>query len=345
MKKTLIMTMAAFAMASAAFAQTEATDAKALKAAEAKAKKELKAKNAAELKAFKAKQKADLAKFVENQKNELKNGGVVVENIAMDTEADTLAYMFGISRAEGLKNYVITQLGVEESQLGKFAEGILARADMDPNDQEQKAFLAGNNIGGQLGQMTEQFSKDYYAADPDKSINVKIVSAGVIAALFEQGDVTSEQANQMLQERMTKRQEANNQRLYGANREAGEKFLAENKTKEGVITLPSGLQYKVITMGTGAKPTAQDKVEVDYEGTLIDGTVFDSSYKRGKAATFGVTQVIKGWTEALQLMPAGSKWELYIPYQLAYGERQSGKDIKPYSALIFTVELKSIVEK
>ena len=146
----------------------------------------------------------------------------------------------------------------------------------------------------------------------------------------------------MFQQRMTERQAANKEKLYGANREAGQKFLAENKTKPGVVTTASGLQYKVITEGTGEKPTASQKVKVDYEGRLIDGKVFDSSYERGQPATFGVTQVIAGWTEALQLMPVGSKWELYIPYELAYGDRETGGDIKPYSALIFTVELKGI---
>ena len=141
---------------------------------------------------------------------------------------------------------------------------------------------------------------------------------------------------------MTARQAANKERLYGPNRLAGEKFLEENKTKEGVQTTASGLQYKVIKMGDGEKPTASQKVKVDYEGRLIDGTVFDSSYKRGQPATFQVNQVIKGWTEALQLMPVGSKWELYIPYELAYGDRETGGDIKPYSALIFKVKLHGI---
>ena len=123
----------------------------------------------------------------------------------------------------------------------------------------------------------------------------------------------------------------------------GEMFLMENAKKEGVVTLPDGLQYKVLTAGTGAKPTDADRVVVKYEGKTIDGKVFDSSYKRNpQTTTFGVTQVIKGWTEALKLMPVGSKWEVYIPYSLAYGERGAGQQIKPYDALIFTVELVDI---
>ncbi|MBO7302022.1 MAG: FKBP-type peptidyl-prolyl cis-trans isomerase [Bacteroidaceae bacterium] len=126
---------------------------------------------------------------------------------------------------------------------------------------------------------------------------------------------------------------------YAQNKAAGEAFLAENAKKEGVVTLPSGLQYQVITEGTGKKPSATDRVQCHYEGTLIDGTIFDSSIKRGEPAVFGVNQVIKGWVEALQLMQEGAKWRLYIPYNMAYGEHGAGEMIPPYSALIFDVEL------
>lgn len=126
---------------------------------------------------------------------------------------------------------------------------------------------------------------------------------------------------------------------YAINKEAGEKFLAENAKKDGVTVLPSGLQYEVIAAGNGKKPSATDRVECHYEGTLIDGTIFDSSIKRGEPAVFGVNQVIKGWVEALQLMQEGAKWRLYIPYDMAYGEHGAGEMIPPYSALVFDVEL------
>ena len=126
---------------------------------------------------------------------------------------------------------------------------------------------------------------------------------------------------------------------YAQNKNAGEAFLAENAKKEGVKVLPSGLQYQVITEGNGKKPSATDRVQCHYEGTLIDGTIFDSSIKRGEPAVFGVNQVIKGWVEALQLMQEGAKWRLYIPYDMAYGEHGAGEMIPPYSALIFDVEL------
>jgi len=130
-----------------------------------------------------------------------------------------------------------------------------------------------------------------------------------------------------------------------ANKKEGDAFLAANKSKQGVVTLPSGLQYKIITAGTGPKPTADDTVVCNYRGTLISGKEFDSSYKRGEPATFAVNGVIKGWTEALQLMPTGSKWQLFIPPDLAYGDRGAGADIGPDATLIFEVELMSIQKK
>ena len=129
------------------------------------------------------------------------------------------------------------------------------------------------------------------------------------------------------------------EKMNAENIEKGKAFLAENAKKEGIITLPSGLQYEVITEGNGKKPSATDRVKCHYEGTLIDGTLFDSSIKRGQPAVFGVNQVIKGWVEALQLMSEGSKWRLYIPSELGYGAQQAGEMIPPHSTLIFDVEL------
>ncbi len=155
-----------------------------------------------------------------------------------------------------------------------------------------------------------------------------------------------------LSKQMQAKQQAANQKQAEANKVLGEKnrkdggaFLAQNKGKEGVVTLPSGLQYKILKAGDGPKPTASDTVSCNYRGTLIDGKEFDSSEKHGQAVSFPVGGVIKGWTEALQLMPVGSKWQLFIPPDLAYGDRQAGPDIAPGSALIFEVELVSIADK
>ena len=152
--------------------------------------------------------------------------------------------------------------------------------------------------------------------------------------------ITAEDANKLIQTHFDNQEALK----HKAAVEEGEKFLAENAQKEGVITLESGLQYKVIQQGDGLSPTETDKVSVHYEGTLIDGTKFDSSYDRGEPAEFGVTQVIKGWTEALQLMKEGSVWMIYLPSDLAYGSRQAGELIKPFTTLIFKVELLKVIK-
>lgn len=148
-------------------------------------------------------------------------------------------------------------------------------------------------------------------------------------------EMTHAEAQKVVNEHFRKLSEE----AYAVNKAAGEKFLAENAKKQGIVALPSGLQYEVIKEGNGKKPSATDRVQCHYEGTLIDGTVFDSSIKRGEPAVFGVNQVIRGWVEALQLMKEGAKWRLYIPYNMAYGENGAGEMIPPYSALIFDVEL------
>ncbi len=160
--------------------------------------------------------------------------------------------------------------------------------------------------------------------------------------------LTEDQARAALtevQNEMRKKQQEQMQAAGEASKKEGDAFLAANKAKEGVVTLPSGLQYKILTQGAGPKPTATDSVVCNYRGTLINGTEFDSSYKRGEPATFPVSGVIKGWTEALQLMPVGSKWQLFVPSDLAYGERSPGPEIAPDSTLIFEVELLSIEKK
>ena len=178
---------------------------------------------------------------------------------------------------------------------------------------------------------------------PGGEANVDDLIAGFIQAI--KGDsaamkMTPQEAQQYLQTYFVEAQA----REAAKSKEEGEKFLAENKTKEGVITTESGLQYQVITEGTGVKPTAEDRVKVHYTGTLLDGTKFDSSVDRGEPAEFGVSQVIKGWTEGLQIMPAGSKYIFWIPSELAYGERGAGQDIKPNSVLKFEVELLEVIK-
>ncbi|MEG1904749.1 MAG: FKBP-type peptidyl-prolyl cis-trans isomerase [Bacteroidales bacterium] len=195
------------------------------------------------------------------------------------------------------------------------------------------SYAIGVNTGLSYKQNLENF--------PGGTANVNDMIVGFANALKGDTTMSQEQAISIIQNyfMQAEKKEADK------TKEEGEAFLKENKTKEGVVTTESGLQYKIESAGTGAIPTAEDQVKVHYTGKLLDGTVFDSSVERGEPATFGVTQVIKGWTEALQLMPVGSKWTLYIPSDLAYGDRAAGPKIKPNSTLVFEVELLGIEPK
>jgi FKBP-type peptidyl-prolyl cis-trans isomerase FklB len=195
-------------------------------------------------------------------------------------------------------------------------------------------------IGMNIGQSMKKDSLDLDPAIVSRGLNDALTGAKPLMTEDEAKTVMTEFRSEMM-----KKQQATAQQAGDTNKQAGQQFLAANKTKDGVVTLPSGLQYKILKAGTGPKPTASDTVVTNYRGTLIDGTEFDSSYKRGEPATFPVGQVIKGWTEALQLMPVGSKWQLFIPSDLAYGERSPGGEIGPNSTLIFDIELLSIQGK
>jgi FKBP-type peptidyl-prolyl cis-trans isomerase FklB len=197
--------------------------------------------------------------------------------------------------------------------------------------------------------MLPQFNEMLFGSDSTKEVNREQVLAGIISTLKNQELAISKmEANGLIQTTVEKaqstqmaRQEEELKAQYADSIAAGDAFMAENAKREGVITTPSGLQYEIISAGNGPLPTETDQVKVHYHGTLINGTVFDSSVDRGEPATFGVNQVIPGWTEALKLMPVGSKWRLYIPYDLAYGSADRGT-IKPFSNLIFEVELLGI---
>jgi len=206
--------------------------------------------------------------------------------------------------------------------------------------KQKFSYALGMNIGSGLGANLKKQSVD---VDP------ALVSQGLKDAMSTgKTRLTQEEAQTVLtevQNEVRKQQQEKTQQAAGANKAEGAAFLAANKSKEGVVTLPSGLQYKILTAGTGPKPTASDSVKCNYRGTLINGTEFDSSYKRGQPATFAVGQVIKAWTEALQLMPVGSKWQLFVPADLAYGEHGAGAEIGPNATLIFEVELLSIEDK
>lgn len=197
---------------------------------------------------------------------------------------------------------------------------------------DKLSYALGHNIGHQLIGMGLK-----------ESLNVEDYAAAIADVLQgRQPKMSHEEVQQVLEHYFTEleeRQQAEAAERGKAAKSEGEAFLAENKKRAGVVTTPSGLQYEIVKEGNGRQPKASDTVQCHYEGTLIDGTVFDSSYRRGMPAEFGLRQVIAGWTEGVQLMKEGSIFKFYIPYNLAYGERGAGADIPPYAALIFTVEL------
>ena len=252
--------------------------------------------------------------------------------VVLNTLTDSVSYAAGYSMTEGLLPYLKQQFHFDDAYMADFVEGF-KEAMAGSIDPRQTAKVAGLQIAQTVKDRMLPSVKDDFSAGED-TIKTDLYVSGFSAALLNDSTIFKQgNARQFFEEQRVNIQ-----------KKAGEEFLAENAKKDGVKVLPSGLQYKVLTQGSGAIPTSDDEVKVNYEGRLIDGTVFDSSYKRGEPTTFKANQVIKGWTEALTQMPVGSKWELYIPYDLAYGERGAGRDIKPYAALVFTVELLDIVK-
>lgn len=281
------------------------------------------------------------AEAAKKNKKSKKNKTEAKAPVKMATASDSISYAAGVAMTNGLLPYLINNQGVDTAYMADFVRGfndIVASGD----NPQMKAYAAGMAIANQVkGQMLGGLQGEF-AGTPD-SISKENFFRGFTDALT--GDTTvmkQADAESLFAKKSAEARAAKQEREFGANRDAGRKFLAENKTKPGVQTTASGLQYKVLTKGEGAVPKATDRVMVHYEGRLVDGTVFDASSKHGsEPMVFGANQVIKGWTEALCMMPVGSKWELYIPYELAYGERNAGM-IKPYSMLIFTVELVGI---
>ena len=262
---------------------------------------------------------------------------------SIKSDIDTLSYAIGFSRVEGLDQYLQSQ-GVDSTLMVDFLKGF----DEGMNNVEDRKFTA-RRVGMQVAQMVNGWipglNENIFGTDSTLSINRRIMVQGFLDAVAKKSDLMDlMQAQSYANDKMKELKERVIEKNYGENRIANEQFMAENKTKEGVITTESGLQYKVITMGKGDKPTENSEVKVHYRGTTIDGTEFDSSYSRNEPTTFRVGQVIDGWKEGLQLMPVGSKFMFYIPQELAYGTREVSDEIKPYSALVFEVELLDIVK-
>ena len=264
----------------------------------------------------------------------------------LKSDVDTVSYAIGMAQTMGLKDYLVGRLGVDTAYMSEFIKGLNEGANAG-DDKKKAAYYAGIQIGQQISnQMVKGINHELFGDDSTKTISLKNFMAGFISGTTGKGGLmTVDSAQKVAQEMMRQIKAKNMEKEFGGNKKAGEDFLKENGKKEGVVTLPSGVQYKVITEGKGAIAKDTSMVKVHYEGRTLDGKVFDSSYKRGEPANFRCNQVIKGWTEALVHMPAGSVWEVYIPQELAYGERQQGADIKPFSMLIFKIELLEVDPK
>ena len=258
----------------------------------------------------------------------------------LKNDIDTLSYAMGMAQSDGLKEYLVQRAGVDTAYIDEFIKGLNEGATAG-DDKKKAAYYAGIQIGQQISnQMVKGINHELFGDDSTKTISLKNFMAGFIAGTIGKGGLmTVDSAQAVAQEMMRVIKAKNMEKEFGPNKKAGEEFLAKNAKAEGVKVLDGGVQYKVIKEGTGALPKDTSLVKVHYEGKTLDGKVFDSSYKRGEPANFRANQVIKGWTEALVHMPAGSIWEVYIPQELAYGERQQGADIKPFSMLIFKIEL------
>lgn len=258
----------------------------------------------------------------------------------LTAQIDTFSYAMGLAQTQGLKDFLVYRMGVDTLYMGNFVKG-LKEGIKAGDDKKEVAFFTGVQIGQQVAtQIIPGITRDVFGESGE--LNKNNFMAGFVDGVIEKSSQMSPMEAQEVAMRLM--EELKNQRFeeeFGANKAEGVAFLDSIAKTDGVVKTASGLCYKIITEGKGAVPTSTDRVKVHYRGTLIDGTEFDSSYKRGEPTTFGANQVIAGWTEALTLMPVGSKWVLYIPQELAYGSRDMGQ-IKPFSTLVFEVELLEI---
>ncbi|MBQ5705038.1 MAG: FKBP-type peptidyl-prolyl cis-trans isomerase [Bacteroidaceae bacterium] len=254
-------------------------------------------------------------------------GGKNVANVSLKTPEDSLAFAVSLAKSQTLSDIVYGQLGVDSAYIDEFVRGVCDAFPMS-DDAKTKAYVAGLSIGSQAANVYEGANEEVYENDSVNKIDRRMFLAGLIAGVYNDDKVmTMEQAI-----------EYSDRVIY---RQASEDFMAENKTREGVVTLPSGLQYKMEVKGTGAVATAQDTVSVIYRGSFPNGRTFDSS--RGKETAFPVDRVVPGFSEALQILPEGSKCKVYIPWQLGYG-KSGNRSIPPYSTLIFDIEVMRVIK-
>ena len=260
---------------------------------------------------------------------------------SLKTDIDTLSYAIGMSQTQGLKEYLNARMGIDTTLVDDFLKGFYESVKSGDN-KKKAAYYAGIQIGQQVSQgMVKNINQMIFGQDSTQTINENNVYAGFMAAVAGKFNIMDlDSATNYVQANMENIQNAAKQKAFAENKEAGEKFMAEIAKKDGIKELGNGVYYEVITEGKGEIAADTCRVKVHYEGTLIDGTVFDGNMD-GEPATFGASQVIPGFKAALTTMPVGSKWIVYIPQDQAYGSSDMGQ-IKPFSALVFTIQLEGI---
>ena len=258
---------------------------------------------------------------------------------SLKSDIDTVSYAMGVMQGQSLKEYLSRGLGIDSAYMDEFIRGLNVGVNSG-DDKKKAAYYAGIQIGQQISnQMVKAINRDLFGEDSTKSISMKNLMAALVAGITDEKTMmTPEQAQQVWQIKSQAIKATAMEAQYGANKKAGEKYLADYAKKEGVKKLDGGVLYRVIKEGNGPMPKDTSMVRVHYEGKTIDGKVFDSSYERKQPLTLRANQVIPGWTEALTHMPVGSVWEVVIPQDKAYGDRETPQ-IKPFSTLIFKIEL------
>ena len=259
---------------------------------------------------------------------------------SLKSDVDTLSYAIGMSQSQGLMDYLANAKGVDTTYIAEFLQGVNDGANA-ADDKKKAAYFAGIEIGQQIANnMMKGLNYNLFGDDSTQSVSLNNFMAGFVSGVTgKNSKMKVSEADSVAQVLFERIKAKNQEKQFGANKAEGEKFMAENAKKEGVKTLPSGVQYKGLKGRNCSTAADTSMVVVNYEGRLLDGTVFDSNKNHGgDPATFRVGQVIKGWQDALKAMPAGSEWEIYIPQELAYGANQQG-NIPPFSTLICKVEL------
>ena len=259
----------------------------------------------------------------------------------LKNDIDTLSYAIGMAQTQGLRDY-LTRIGVDSAYMNEFVKGLNEGANAG-DDKKKTAYYAGIQIGQQISQqMMKGINYELFGEDSTQTISLKNFMAGFVSGTLEEGGLmTVEEAQNVARTKQMEIKKAQMEKVYGPWKQENETYMAKVAKKAGLNKLDNGVYYEVIEEGKGEIPVDTSRVKVHYEGKLINDTIFDSSYQRNEPTTFRCNQVIPGWTNALTHMPVGSKWKVYIPQDQAYGDREAGQ-IKPFSTLVFTIELLSI---